>query len=79
MVIPLDKLFHLMGGYIIAITLAPFGLWWALGVCTVIAGLKELIWDWLMKKGTPEWLDFLATVAGGVAAILVHSVLIVEA
>jgi len=32
----------------------------------VVGALKEIIWDWLLKKGTPELLDFVATVAGGV-------------
>lgn len=25
---------------------------------------KEVVWDWWLKKGTPEFLDFLATCAG---------------
>ena len=36
----------------------------------VVGALKEIIWDWLLKKGTPELLDFVATVAGGVIGYL---------
>jgi len=35
-------------------------------VAAVVGAAKEIIWDWLLKKGTPELLDFVATVAGGV-------------
>ena len=32
------------------------------------------LWDWLLKKGTPEFLDFVATVAGGVlGAVILHA------
>ena len=37
-----------------------------LATAAVVGALKEIIWDWLLKKGTPELLDFVATVAGGV-------------
>ena len=31
-----------------------------------LAGLlKEVVWDAMMKKGTPEWLDWLFTSLGG--------------
>ena len=35
-------------------------------IAAAVGALKEIIWDWLLKKGTPELLDFVATVAGGV-------------
>jgi hypothetical protein len=35
-------------------------------VAAVVGAAKEIVWDWLLKKGTPEFLDFVATVAGGV-------------
>jgi len=34
-------------------------------VAAVVGALKEIVWDWLLKKGTSELLDFVATVAGG--------------
>ena len=34
----------------------------------IIAALKELIWDWLLKRGTPEWADMAANVFGATCA-----------
>jgi uncharacterized membrane protein len=43
-------------------------------VAAVVGAAKEIIWDWLLKKGTPELLDFVATVAGGVlGAVILHA------
>lgn len=43
-------------------------------VAAVVGAAKEIIWDWLLKKGTPEFLDFVATVAGGVlGAVILHA------
>ena len=45
-----------------------------LATAAVVGALKEIIWDWLLKKGTPEVLDFVATVAGGVlGAVILHA------
>lgn len=27
----------------------------------VLVGLKEIVYDWLMDLGTPEWWDFIAS------------------
>jgi hypothetical protein len=37
----------------------------------IVGALKEIIWDWLLKRGTPEFLDFLATALGGAIAYAV--------
>ena len=62
-----DKKLHLLAGLALALSA---GLLFCpiVGLVTaaVIGALKEIIWDWLLKKGTPEFLDFVATVAGGV-------------
>ncbi len=43
-------------------------------VAAVVGAAKEIIWDWLLKKGTPELLDFVATVLGGVlGAVILHA------
>ena len=34
-----------------------------LATAAVVGALKEIIWDWLLKKGTLEFLDFVVTVA----------------
>ena len=68
MIFKQDKLKHLLAG--IGISLV-FGVQFPpplIGLITtaIVGALKEIIWDWLLKKGTPEFLDFVATVAGGV-------------
>lgn len=40
-------------------------------IATVVGAIKELIWDWILKKGTPELLDFLATTIGGTVGYLI--------
>jgi len=63
---PKDKKLHIYAGLSLALTvgllLCPF-----LGLVTavVIGAGKEIIWDYLLKKGTPEWWDFIVTVLGG--------------
>lgn len=34
-------------------------------IASIVGALKEIIWDWLLKRGTPELLDFVATALGG--------------
>ena len=62
-----DKKLHILAG--LALSLLA-GLLFCpivgLAIAAVVGALKETIWDWLLKKGTPELLDFVATVAGGV-------------
>lgn len=67
-----DKLLHLYGGSLIYVLFSEFLVWWValLIVATVGAGI-ELIYDKLMKKGTPEFLDFVYTVAGGMVVLLI--------
>ena len=63
---PRDKKLHLLAGLALAIIA---GLLFCprigLAAAAVIGALKEIVWDWLLKKGTPEFMDFVATVAGG--------------
>lgn len=69
--IPKDKQKHLLAG--LALSLLA-GLLFCpligLAIAAVVGALKETIWDWLLKKGTPEPLDFVATVAGGAIGYL---------
>lgn len=64
---PKDKQKHLLAGLALSI-LAGLLFCPRIGLVTaaVIGALKEIIWDWFFRKGTPELLDFVATVAGGV-------------
>lgn len=61
-----DKTKHLLAGLALSI-LAGLSFCPLIGLATaaVVGALKEIVWDWLLKKGTPELLDFLATCLGG--------------
>ena len=62
-----DKQLHLLTGLALSILAGLlFCPLTGLIVAAVVGALKEIVWDWLLKKGTPELLDFVATVAGGV-------------
>ena len=70
-----DKKLHILTGLAFAIIA---GLLFCprigLAAAAVVGALKEIVWDWLLKKGTPELLDFVATVAGGViGAVILHA------
>ena len=75
MIFKQDKLKHLLTGIGIGLI---FGVLFSplIGLITaaIVGALKEIIWDWLLKKGTPELLDFAATVLGGVlGAVILHA------
>ena len=40
-----------------------------------IGGSKELVWDKMLRRGTPEWADFWADAAGAFTASVVFWVL----
>ena len=57
-----DKLLHFFYGSIISfISVLIFGVY-GLWITVIIAAAKEIIWDYLMKKGSPELLDFIFTI-----------------
>jgi len=72
MIFKQDKLKHLLTGIGIGLI---FGVLFSpligLIAATIVGALKEIIWDWLLKKGTPEFMDFLATALGGAIAHMV--------
>jgi len=42
-------------------------------IAATVAGItKEVVWNKLMARGTPEFMDTLATAAGGVMGYLLH-------
>jgi hypothetical protein len=59
--IPKDKLLHFFYGailsFIFIIVFGIKGLW----LVVIIAAAKELIYDWYMGKGNPEFNDFVFT------------------
>ena len=65
--IALDKIIHTLAGAAIAAALLPFGVIPALLAVLVAAVGKEL-WD-AHGHGTPDHIDALVTVAGGVLMV----------
>ena len=66
-----DKLKHLLVGIGISLVLGvQFSPLIGLLIAAIVGALKEIIWDWLLRKGTPEFLDFLATALGGALAYM---------
>jgi len=73
-----DKLKHIIAGAVIALIVLIFGKLCkedfylpALVTVVLIAAMKEHIYDKWMKRGTPEWLDFIFTLWGGGMVILI--------
>ena len=72
MIFKQDKLKHLLAGIGISSVLGvQFSPLIGLIAAAIVGALKEIIWDWLLKKGTPEFMDFLATALGGAIAYMV--------
>jgi len=47
---------------------------WGLLTAVVVGALKEISWDRWLGRGTPEFLDFVATVLGGaLGAVILHA------
>ncbi len=58
-----DKKLHLIIGFFIALLLNIY--------IVVLIGAGKEVYDKVSKKGTPELLDFIYTVAGGILAYLI--------
>ena len=64
---PKDKKLHILAGLAPSILAGHFAYpMFGLLIAAAVGALKEIIWDWWWKRGTPEWWDSWATVAGGV-------------
>ena len=70
-----DKLKHAIAGVALSILAGLFAYpMFGLLIAASVGALKETIWDWLLKKGTPELLDFVAAAAGGaLGAVILHA------
>ncbi len=67
--IPQDKRKHFIAGFGIAIV-ASLSVGYLIAVIlAILAGAGKEIYDKVTGKGTPEFLDFVATVVGAIAAI----------
>ncbi len=71
MIFKQDKLKHLLAGIGISLVFSvQFSPLIGLIAAAIVGALKEIIWDWLLEKGTPEFMDFLATALGGAIAYM---------
>ena len=61
--IPIDKLKHFFYATLIGFVLINLFVWVGFWICIAGFAFKEVVWDGLMKKGTPELDDFLYGVA----------------
>ena len=70
-----DKQMHFAAGLVLSLLMGLLCTpTWGLLTAVVVGALKEISWDWLLKKGTPEFLDFVATVLGGaLGAVILHA------
>lgn len=41
-------------------------------IATIAVGAKEVIHDWLLKKGCPEWWDFIASAIPIIFPLIVY-------
>ncbi len=63
----IDKITHTLAGAAIAAAMLPWGVIPAL-LAVVVAAVGKELWD-AQGNGTPDMVDALVTVAGGVAMI----------
>jgi hypothetical protein len=61
-----DKQQHFIAGLLLSLLFGwlvypAFGFF----IAVLIGGLKEMVWDILLDRGTPEMRDFVATAQGG--------------
>ena len=69
-----DKKIHFIGSFAVCYALSLILITWQAALITLALGAaKELVYDKLMGKGTPEWLDFAADAAGVIIAVLIVS------
>jgi drug/metabolite transporter superfamily protein YnfA len=71
-----DKIIHFTASGVLAsvVYLLFMDLWIACGASLAVGIFKEVVWDWLLKRGTPDWFDMVANVAGIASAAVLISV-----
>ena len=67
----LDKILHFSVSFVLAMTAGIF-LSPIIGILCALAigALKEVVHDWLMKRGNPCWWDMLANCLGVAFAVV---------
>jgi hypothetical protein len=73
--VPCDKQMHFLSGFIIAAILTPIIGAYSILVVAVIAALKEIYDSLHPDKHTADFLDWAATVLGGLIGFVVVSIL----
>jgi hypothetical protein len=69
--VPCDKQMHFLSGFIIAALLTPFIGAYSILVVAVIAALKEIYDARHPDKHTADFMDWVATVLGGIVGFVV--------
>jgi hypothetical protein len=70
--VPTDKQLHFLVSALLLMYLAQFlSLPDATIIALLIGGAKEYVWDYKMKKGTPDWYDTFANALGVLASLIV--------
>ena len=60
-----DGLLHMLCSAILTSVLSWLAPLWLAALATLIVGVgKEIIYDKLMKRGTPQWKDLVADLRG---------------
>ena len=73
--VPADKQAHFLCGLVIAALLTPFIGAYSIVVVAIVALLKE-IYDYLHKDiHTPDFMDWVATVLGGLVGFVIVALL----
>ncbi len=73
--VPCDKQMHFLSGFIIAAVLTPFIGAYSILVVAIIAALKEIYDARHPDKHTADFMDWVATVLGGVLGMLIITLL----
>ena len=83
-----DKKDHVLGGMFVGYPLQIFGMiidimtgssiWFIIASVLGIAivGKKEIVHDWLLKRGNPEWWDFIASAIPILATLITYLIII---
>ena len=76
--IPQDKKLHFAISTFISIVcmgaadITNISVWYGFFAVVLILASKELIWDWALGKGTPEWMDFVAGLIPAIAILILE-------
>lgn len=67
-----DGLLHILCSLVLCALLSAFlPVWAAAGITLAVGIAKELIYDLLLHKGSPQWKDIFADIAGIAAAAVI--------